>query len=487
MQPDVSSPAQLHTFRMKEKLADLTPGMQTHGLRANAMGLLGAVTLGVVMLSPAMTLYACFGPAYLAAGKSSTLAFVWALLATLPTAASYALLSHQFPSSGSAASWISRACLPLGSTGAWIGRWAGWIVFLYYLNNFIIQPVTLGLFFNDLLTSLGVSVGFFTFVTGAVICCAWPARLVFRGIQSSAHGALRFLLIETGVVIALCATIAFVGHRDGVRFGAEGFTVAASPTGMHGMFGALLFGVLSFCGYDVISTLSEETRTPSRLIPQATFLALLCFGALMIGGVWLLGYAVSPERLREVSESGGMPITEIARAYWGKGAILVPIVAISASLGLAIATSVGTSRVLFSMAREGSAPERFATLSERTRSPTATLVLVFAVGFVAAVGVAACAGSFNAYVWWCTTVTFFALCTYLLVNLSALMLFGRRAFRSPSSFFLHGVVPLFGFAVDGYILVRAFFIELWGEGFRGRSVIFFALGSAALAGLIARR
>lgn len=449
------------------------------------MGLLGASTLGVVMLSPAMTLYGNFGPSYLAAGRSAALAFVWALIATLPTATSYALLSREIPSAGSAAAWVSRAGEPLGAAGAFVGRWAGWVVFLYYLNNFVIQPTTLGVFLGDLLATLGVRPGFLTFLLGAAVCSAWPAWIVFRGIRKSTHGALAFLLIETGVVIALCATVAILSPGRGARLGVEGFTLAGSPTGLHGMYGALVFGMLSFCGYDVISTLGEEARMPTRLIPQATFLALVCFGALMIGGMWILGYAVSPDRLRAIADAGGMPITEIARSYWGEGAVLVPLTAISAALGLGIATSVGASRVLFSMAREGLAPGVFATLSERTRVPSAALVLVFGLGTLASVAVGAWAGSFGAFVWWGTTSTFFAVLTYLMVNVSAMALFRRRITASARGFLLYGVVPALGIVLDSGILVRCFFVEQWAQGPRGQAVVCFDVGCAVLAGVLA--
>src|SRR5579862_2987887 len=98
-----------------------------------------------------MTLYGLFGPTFLASGKTAPMAFIWALLATLPTAVSYALLSRDFPSSGSAADWTTRA------TGHRVGLWTGWIVFLYYFTNFVIQPVALGLFFGDILTAANIT------------------------------------------------------------------------------------------------------------------------------------------------------------------------------------------------------------------------------------------------------------------------------------------------------------------------------------------
>src|SRR5262249_60513792 len=46
-------------------------------LKSDVVGLLGAATLGVVMLSPAMTLYGGFGPTFLAGGGVATLALGW--------------------------------------------------------------------------------------------------------------------------------------------------------------------------------------------------------------------------------------------------------------------------------------------------------------------------------------------------------------------------------------------------------------------------
>src|SRR5579872_4146416 len=94
-------------------------------LKSNVIGLLGAATLGVVFLSPAMTLYGLFGPTFLSSGSAAPLAFIFALIATLPTACSYALLSRDFPSSGSAGDWATKAI------GERVGIWTGWMVFLY--------------------------------------------------------------------------------------------------------------------------------------------------------------------------------------------------------------------------------------------------------------------------------------------------------------------------------------------------------------------
>jgi amino acid transporter len=455
-------------------------------LNTNAIGFLGAVTLGIVMLSPAMTLYGGFGPAYLQVGKAAPLAFVFALIATLPTAASYALLARDFPNSGSAASWMAQAA-PRRISNV-VGKWAGWIVFFYYLFNFIIQPVTVGVFLNDLLSGWGFHPNFAVYAAGAILCCVWPASIAYRGISLSSRGALRFLLFESVIVCALCATVIWKassyssGHFPGTHLSLEGFHLAASPDGVPGLFKGMIFAMLAFCGFDVISTLSEEAKMSRKMIPQATFVALAIFGFFIIAGVWGFSYAATAARVKTVTDAGGMPISDIAQDFWGKWSFLVPITAISAALGIAVATAVGASRILFSMARNGLAPLAFGKLHEKYRVPWSAMHLVFGAGLIATLITGALLGPFYAFSWWATTSTFFAMVTYLMVNLSNLILFRKSVLKSPTHFFLHGFVPVFGIVVDGYILIRSFFIELWAQGWaNGQSVIFVDVGFSLLA------
>lgn len=436
-------------------------------LKSGALGLVGAATLGVVMLSPAMTLYANFGAAYATAGSAAPLAFVWALLATLPTAASYALLSRERPEAGSAASWTAAF-----STRA--ARWVGWMVFLYYLTNFVLQPVTLGLFFNDLLGAAGFSGGVITYSVGAFLCCALPALIAYRGIHPSSEGALGFLIFEAVVVTALCVAVAWrAPHLD-----ARGFSLQHAPAG--GMFQAMIFAMLSYCGFDVISTVAEEAKMPRKLIPQATFLALGVFGALIIGGVWALTFAAEPARLKAmVDETNGMPITAVARGIWGRGSLLVMLTGVSAALGIAIATAVGASRVLFSMGRSGLAPRAFERL--RNQVPWNAMHLIFASGLVGAVAVGAFFGPYRAYLWWGSTATFFGMITFVFVNLANVVLHRERVLRSAAGFLLHGALPAVGIAVDLFILWRSFLVEQWGQGMLGRSAIAFDVACAVIA------
>lgn len=452
-------------------------------LKSNVIGLLGAATLGVVFLSPAMTLYGLFGPIVLAAGNAAPLAFVFALLATLPTAFGYSVLSRDFPTSGSAADWSARA------TNHRIGVWTGWIVFFYYFTNFVIQPVALGLFFTELLKTLNISSNWAHgagFLLGVLFCCAGPAWMVYRGISVSAKGALIFLLIEISVVVALCASIIYLAPHRGTALNFDGFSFAAASLNTSGLFRAMVFGMLGFCGFDVISTVAEETKMARKLIPQATMLALFFYAVLIIGGMWALTMGGDQASLKQAATDGRMPINDVAHAFWGRGSLLVTLTGISATLGLAVVTSVGASRILFDMGRRGAAHGNFAKLHPRYQVPWNSLHIIYGGGLLGAVLLFAMIGSYNAYVWWATTSTFFAMMTYLFVNLAVVILNRQRIFASFTGFLLYACIPALGIAADVYIVAQSFFIELWKQDWAtGKSVVVFDVACAVIALILA--
>lgn len=454
-------------------------GISSGQLKSNVIGLLGATTLGVVFLSPAMTLYGLFGPIVLAAGNVAPLAFVCALLATLPTAYGYAVLSRDFPTSGSAADWSARA------TNHRVGIWTGWVVFFYYFTNFIIQLVALGLFFSDFLKTLdfvptwGPGAGF---LLGVVLCCVGPAWMVYRGVSVSTKGALFFLLIEISVVVLLCLTIIWLAPGRGRPLTFEGFSFVAASQNPSGLFRAMVFGMLGFCGFDVISTVAEETKMARKLIPQATILAVLFYAVLIIVGMWALTIGGDQASLKSAAANGQMPINDVARAFWGRGSLLVTLTGISATLGLSVVTSLGASRILFDMGRREAASSRFAQLHPRFQVPWNSLHIIFGGGFLGAILVFVLVGSYNAYVWWATTSTFFAMLTYLFVNVAVIALNFQRVKASVKGFLLYACVPVLGIAADAYIVTQSFFIELWNQGWAtGKSVVVFDVACAILA------
>ncbi len=237
------------------------------------------------MLSPAMAIYMNFGASVLYAGKASPLVFLIAFAATLPTALSYALVARELPSAGSAFTWGQKAI------NAPAGVAVGCITAIYYILNVLLQPITFGIFSRDLLELAGWKQSHAVWVAGALFSSAVCAWLVYRGIQPSAKGALGFLVAEMTIIFMLALTVVMVQAPKGV-LNAAPFLPSSSSQGVSGLFQGLVYAMLAFCGFDVISTVAEEAKASRTLIPRATMLALLIFA------LFLVAHARSPLTFR---------------------------------------------------------------------------------------------------------------------------------------------------------------------------------------------
>jgi len=87
-------------------------------LKRNVLGLVGVATMGAVIMSPSLGLYFNWAPMSITAGKIAPLIFLVALLISLPTAVSYAMVSKELPAAGQAYTWLWRALRP--SAGIWL-------------------------------------------------------------------------------------------------------------------------------------------------------------------------------------------------------------------------------------------------------------------------------------------------------------------------------------------------------------------------------
>src|SRR5580698_9989081 len=119
-------------------------------LQGGQIGLLGLAALAIGILSPALGLFALWGPMQAAGGPISPLVFLGAAALALPTAISYAVLNREAPSAGAASTWLWRAVSPAA------GYLVGLTMTTYFVLAALAQPLLFGLFFRDLLAFLGL-------------------------------------------------------------------------------------------------------------------------------------------------------------------------------------------------------------------------------------------------------------------------------------------------------------------------------------------
>jgi amino acid transporter len=445
-------------------------------LRAGAIGLVGLAVLGAVMMSPALGIYGNWGPMASLVGLPTPLVFLAALVISVPTAVSYAVISKELPSAGSAFTYVWESMSPA------LGTWTGLMMTIYYTVAVTLQPIFFGLFFNDLLNFLGFKhTTNLTWAIGVALVTIFVVYVTYRGITLSTRSSVLFIAIEIATVIALSATIIVVKIVDG------GFTLAPfNPATFHGGFSifwtAIILGILSFTGFDVISTVSEEAKAPRNLLPKATLIACVGVGVFWALNSWAFSISVPVSEVQKLTASGLTAAAPIAKQYWGWGQIFVIITAMTAATAVYIVTVVGSSRSFFSMARERVLTAPLGKLNPKYRVPWNAMTVVYILSVAGIVITTALLGNaLTSFVWWAGVIVFFALIVYIAVNLANIVYFTRFA-REKFNWFLNGVVPVIGIGIDAYLIYKSFFVSLWDAGFKtGRSVVLFSLALVAIS------
>ncbi len=445
------------------------------GLRSGALGSFGAAALGAVMMSPALGIYANLGLISASAGKAAPAGFLIALLLTLPTAISYALIAREIPSAGSAYTWLSESINPM------VGTWIGLLLVATYFLSVILQPILFGLFANELLVAVfGYQAGYGTWLIGVFVSTVLVSLLVYPGVEVSAKGSIILTVLEALVVLLLAGTILAACFRSGqIQFAP--FNPATSLNGSRGFFQGLVFALLSFGGFGVITTAAEETHSPRDIIPRAVVLACVFLGLFWALTAWSFSLVLPEHAWAEYVTQGTNPVAVIARRYWGAGAVVVIITALTAALGVYLAAIVGYSRVAYAMGRDGTLPAFFGRLHPKYQTPWNAQHVVLVTTLVVSAIWGRWLGVYLSYDWWGTAVVFFWIISNIFVNAGCAVFFYR--FRRPQfSPGWHGLVPLIGIGASALPLYYSFGPNLWHAGWKaGQSVIAFCLAVTVLS------
>lgn len=450
-------------------------------LKQGAIGPWGLAALVIGVTSPAIGLFATWGPIEAAAGPIAPLVFLAALAIILPTVVSYAALNRHAPSAGTVATWLWTTVGPLG------GLLAGLVTITYFTMAAITVPLLFGLFFADLLARLGAPLaGIPAVLLGLVLQSGLVAWISLKGAKASVGTAIWLMAAETAVVLALSATVLVVkAHAPGgINFGP--LLPSSATHGLPGFWAAILLGILAFSGFDVVAATAEEAQAPRQQVPRMLAAAVIGIALFWAANAWVLSLSTSPDKVVEYNNAGLTAITQVAHDYWGAGDLAVIATAFTALTAIYLSCVQGASRVMFALARHRLLPAPFARLTGPNRTPGAAVLCVVAICVAAGVVTLAVLGNgLDSFVWWSNAMVFFAALTFTGVNVANLLYFWRVA---PGAFRIGAnlLAPILGVILSLYLLYAAFFSALWSAPFRtGRSVVLVCLGLLALETVVA--
>jgi amino acid transporter len=269
------------------------------------------------------------------------------------------------------------------------------------------------------------------------VCFLIFTMLNLRGIKTSAR-INAGLATAMGVVVAifLVAAARYVfGHpHDGIGFFTRPFYDPATfQTGA--VLGGTSIAVLTYIGFDGISTLSEEVDNPRRNILLATVLTCLVIGllsALEVYAAQLVWPASEPfhEQVTAYVDVAG-------RAAGAWFFTVVGATLIVANFGSGMGAQLGAARLLYGMGRSNALPKKFfGAVDPHRHVPRNNVIFV---------GVIALIGAFTiTYDLGAEMLNFGALIAFMGVNAAA---FVRYYLREPEKKLINLFPPVLGFLV----------------------------------------
>jgi len=297
-------------------------------------------------------------------------AILIAMVAMLFTGISYGRMARAYPSAGSAFTYVAQEVNP------GVGFVTGWSMVMDYM-------------LNPLICTVWCAGQAHQFAPGVP---SWIWKVFFavvftllniRGVKTSARiNAVMAMLMGMVVVAIFVAGARYI-------FGAPQGTISyltpfydPHTFSWGNLMGCTSIAVLTYIGFDGISTLSEEAENPRRNILLATVLTCLVIGALSAVEVYVA----------QLIWPASQPFPDVNTAYsyvagraWMPLFSVVGFTLLLANFGSGFGSQLGAARLLYGMGRSNALPKSFfGVVDRKSRVPRNSVIFVGAVALIGA-------------------------------------------------------------------------------------------------------
>ena len=379
-------------------------------------------------------------------------AILIAMVAMLFTGISYGRMARAYPSAGSAFTYVAQEIHPAA------GYVTGWSMVMDYM-------------LNPLICTVWCAQQAHQFAPGVP---AWGWKVFFalvftllniRGIKTSARlntGMAIFMGVIIAAIFVAAARYIFGHPHSEPGFFTRPFYDPQTFT-YAGLFGCTSIAVLTYIGFDGISTLSEEAENPRRNILLATVYTCVVIGLLSALEVYIAQLIwPASEKFPDVDTA----YVYVAARAWHYFFPIVGFTLLLANFGSGLGAQIGAARLLFGMGRSNALPKSFfGVVDEKHRIPRNNVVFVGVVALCGAFVLEAVA-RLRTYVHWdqfaslkemgailngdqayalgAEMLNFGALIAFMGVNAAAVV---RYYIRAPEKKLINLIPPVLGFLI----------------------------------------
>jgi len=379
------------------------------------------------------------------AGQAAAFSYLIAGLLCLPVAMIISELATGMPRAGGSYTFIAQALGPLAGSVVGPANWLGLtfasgfylIAAGQYLTLFVPIPSWVG----------AVAAGlFFTFLN-------------YRGAKIS--GSVQNLVVV--VLVTILALFIVVGMLQGPEIPRDPFL----PRGWSAVVGTVGLIIVSFTGFEKISTIAEEIKNPGRNLPLAIVGSVAIATVLYVLILFVATGLMPPGR---IDLQKGLLVEAASRAVGPVGETVMVVAALLATLSSANAATMASSRIAYGMGRDRVLPGWFGHAHPRFNTPAHGILFTGGLGtLLAMTGRAETLAEISSALF---MVSYALLCVSVIVMRGAKRRWYRPSFRAP----LYPVLPvLTGLLCLGVILTMDPFSRAAGAGLVALSLLWYGV------------
>src|SRR5712664_2974728 len=268
-----------------------------------------------------------------------------AMVAMLFTAISYGRMARAYPSAGSAFTYVGQEINPA------LGYVTGWSMVMDYMLN----PMICIIWISQQAHVFAPGVSYWAW---AIFFATVFTLLNMQGVKTSAR-VNAGLAAGMGVVIALFFVAAaryIFGHPQDPGFLTRPFYDPLTWN-TKTVLGGTSLAVLTYIGFDGISTLSEEAENPRRNILLATVLVCLITGVLASVEVYAAQLIWPTSQPFPDVDTAFVAVAGRAAGSWLFA--LINVTLLVATVGSGMGSQLGAARLLYGMGRGNAIPKSF--------------------------------------------------------------------------------------------------------------------------------
>ncbi len=435
-------------------------------LKTNTLNLFDTTVIATSSVAPAYSLAASVALVFAFVGVASPAAIIVSFIPVLFIAMAYYYLNRMDPNCGASYSWVSRTLNP------YIGWFSGWVQLAANVLFCASAPIVAGSYTMQLLNSVfpgQISADAASnkyWIAGVGV--AWLALVTFmvvRGIRITANFQWILVAIEYLIVLgfALAAIIKVVGGQHATNAVSANWFNPGSVS-FDALASSLALGVFFFWGWDTAANVNEESKAANENPGRAGIISMFILLFIFLIAAIAMQLVISQNAFGDPNNSTNILYYFAQQIASSPLTYLMILAVVSSTVATLQTTLLPSSRLSYSMARDGVFPKAFGIVHRSWLTPWVGTIItaIFAVIVVVVTLVSDSVNSVFANL--ILDIGVLVAVYYGVTGISCAWAFRKVLTSSAKLFLFAGLLPLLGglglLALGGYVSYNSWITDI---------------------------